>query len=393
MPNEMTGQPNVNGGGENSTNAGQTASQEINAGQQTTEGTSPASENQNQMMNTSGQSEEKNNTDNQEGENRQEPTSLSEALTMLNEDNAKRSEDNVSDGEGTDNKQQPATSEQMESGTSQSSDNPESTGSSVQDQHGSGTTEQDNQTGGESTDSPAKFDRAAYIKDVDNKIQQQVEDDIKNGIKNMSLKEAQEAGIRMYNTDDLIDKEAAKDGYVRFINPDTNEPFEDRGKAIEWCNYVNEQAKSKLNNLKIQMINKTRQEAQGGVELQIFLNETMKNVKDKDIVNAWTKVIEPYAVKGKDGKVYKYNCNLQQALQIAEYAVKAKRYDELQKNGGNQQPANGTSSNNPNDVSHPAVDAKTSRVATDNNNTPKKLNNLGDAFQVLAEEEKEKNNG
>lgn len=379
MSNEtvQTNQAAVNAGGatEASTN---TVSQETNVNQNV---------NQENNVSPETQSEDNSNINSEQdkqGETTQEPKTLSEAMQMTVERDAERSAEAVESGETGDRMEQDNVSESDSSGSSQTTkDNNNSgevSGNNLQsDNNTDGSTESD-QTGGEPTDGTPVFNRQQYLAAVDKSISDNVESQIVNAVKQMSTEDAIKAGVKIYTTEELIDPEAQKEGYIRFINPDTKEPFADRASANEWVNAVNEMAKGKLNQLRSNMINETRKQAAGGVELQIFLNETFSKVTDEAVQKEFVKLITPYQVTDTAGKVYKYNCDLNRALTQAENNVKAAKYDAMQ-SGNATAPAD-------NPVSTPATDAKTSRGTAEKEPEVGDIKTLADA--ILFDQEQRK---
>lgn len=388
QPNSMTGQnttnaasPAGNPGAEGATNAG-------------------AIEKENQNIATdeknSNESNLNNYTEDKKGETTQEPKDMSEAFSMIIDSDTKGPEDSVQSGEeqkGLDEKNGEIRNEDAASNISDVArgDGGEgSTNDNIQPQTSTEHSESD-QTNGEPTNGTSQFNRQQYIQSVDKAISDNVERQIVNAVKQMPQEEAIKQGIKLYDSNELIDKEAAKDGYIQFINPDTKEPFADRAKAEEWVNYVNNQARAKLNQLRQQLINQTREQAQGGVELQIFINEVYNKETREDVKKELMNIIAPYAVRGADGQPYKFNCNLNQAYQMAINNVKANKYDAMINGNNTGEPAKPDEP-----ASTPPLDAKTSRGTVDADKmTVNDIKTLSDALKFEEQQrlEKEKNNG
>lgn len=142
----------------------------------------------------------------------------------------------------------------------------------------------------------------------------------------------QDAGVRLMDISDLYEKDE-RSGRVTFRNPDDpDRPFSSRYEAQQWVDSMNKQVNSRFRQEVLRTQQEIAKNMQPTFEIIDFAPQWQQmSPIEKEVFDT---IIEPYAIRDKNGQTVGYNCNLQAAARQA--SVLCQKFDK-KVSGGMQQ--------------------------------------------------------
>lgn len=192
-----------------------------------------------------------------------------------------------------------------------------------------------------------------------------------------------EANIKNIDIDDLYRRDE-NTGRVEFHNPDDpDRPFESRYEAQQWVDAFNKQVNSRFTREAQKTMNELSNLQKPMFELLDFIPQYQKLSADEQEI--LEDLIEPYGIRNGNGEVVGYSISLPGMANQAKKIAKRFAKEQSAQTENAAQPVQKS-------ASRPAMDIKTSGSG-DGANAKKEPKNLSEAFKMLNEQKKEKQNG